>query len=232
VTARTLDDAVRWVDQGTDLCAHALDALVDAGQDTFAQPSALPGWSRAKVVAHLDGNARALLNLVTWARTGIETPMYASTQQRDADIEAGAALDATQLRERFQASSTALADAMSQLPQSAWGSTVRTAQGRLVPATEIPWLRAREVMVHAVDLDLGPAFSDLPADFLAALTDDVVARRSAMPDHPALTLDIVGGTRHVDGVGPATTITCTLAEAAAYLTGRAPGQGPALPAWL
>ena len=37
------------------------------------------------------------------------------------------------------------------LPQHGAAEVV-TAQGRTVPATEIPWLRAREVYVHVVDL--------------------------------------------------------------------------------
>ncbi len=40
-------------------------------------------------------------------------------------------------------------------------------------------MRAREVMVHAVDLGTGAAFADLPAEFLAALCDDVIAKRGA-----------------------------------------------------
>jgi len=33
-----------------------------------------------------------MVNLLSWARTGTETPMYASAESRNADIEAGAGL--------------------------------------------------------------------------------------------------------------------------------------------
>jgi maleylpyruvate isomerase len=56
-----------------------------------------------------------------------------------------------------------------------------------VPASEVPWLRAREVCVHAVDLATGLAFADLPADFLTALCDDVTTKRSASGG-PAVTI--------------------------------------------
>ena len=46
-------------------------------------PSLLPGWTRGHVVTHLARNADALRNLLTWARTGIPTPMYPSRQARD-----------------------------------------------------------------------------------------------------------------------------------------------------
>ena len=56
----------------------------------LAAPSRLPGWTRGHVLAHLARNADGCVNLLTWARTGIETPQYASDERRDADIETGA----------------------------------------------------------------------------------------------------------------------------------------------
>ena len=50
-------------------------------------PTALPGWTRKHLVAHLAGNAEALLRLLHWAGTGERTPMYTSPEQRNADIE-------------------------------------------------------------------------------------------------------------------------------------------------
>ena len=49
-------------------------------------------------------------------------------------------------------------------------------------------MRAREVMVHAVDLGGAVTFADLPADFDVALLDDITAKRSAAADGPALLL--------------------------------------------
>lgn len=72
-------------------------------------------------------------------------------------------------------------------------------------------MRAREVMVHAVDLGTGTTFADLPSDFLEAVCADVVAKRGEVPD--------------VDG---------PLDQRAAWLTGR-PHQltdAPDLGAWL
>jgi NAD(P)-dependent dehydrogenase (short-subunit alcohol dehydrogenase family) len=51
---------------------------------------------------------------------------------------------------------------------------MRTAQGRLVPAAETAWMRAREVWVHAVDLDTGARFGDFPDVLLDSLMDDIV----------------------------------------------------------
>jgi maleylpyruvate isomerase len=138
-----------WLTTGTELCERVVTSLSDA---EFAEPSRLPGWTRAYVIAHIDGNARGLGNLVTWARTGIETPMYTSMEQRDADIEAGALLAPRELRARLVQSSAQLADGFKSLREEDWSVQVRTAQGLTIAAQEVIWLRAREVMIHAVDL--------------------------------------------------------------------------------
>lgn len=221
-------DALRWTALGTQLCERALASVDDRA---LADASALSGWSRAHLVAHLDGNARALTNLVTWARTGVETTMYSSMTQRDADIATGAALPPGELRDRFAQSRTALANGMAQLSEQAWGAEVHTIQGRTIRASEIPWLRSREVMVHAVDLLAGVTFDDLPDDFLAALLDDVAARRSTLDNQPALALEAAGQRWDVAGSGEPVVVAGSLADLASYVTGRAP-LGPDQPAWL
>lgn len=225
----TVDDGLRWASLGTQLCDRALASLDDAD---LAAPSALPGWSRAHLVAHLDGNARALSNLVTWATTGVETPMYSSMEQRNADIETGAALPPPVLRARYAESATSLATGLGEIDD--WGFEVRTAQGRTVPISEIPWMRSREVVVHAVDLLGGVAFADLPDDILVALAQDVASKRGADGTSPALLLlDPTGAeVATVSGTGAVTTLTGTPPQIASYLTGREPSFGPALPAWL
>jgi maleylpyruvate isomerase len=52
--------------------------------------SVLPGWTRGHVLTHISRNADGATNLLTWARTGVPTPQYASLDQRARDIEAGA----------------------------------------------------------------------------------------------------------------------------------------------
>ncbi len=84
-----------WMAQGSTFFLGQVAGLSDRG---FGEPSALPGWTRAHVVAHLARNAEALRDLLTWARTGVETPMYTSREQRAADIEHGAGRPPEQLR--------------------------------------------------------------------------------------------------------------------------------------
>ncbi|MFD0901818.1 maleylpyruvate isomerase N-terminal domain-containing protein [Actinomadura sediminis] len=183
--ARSAADALRWTHAGTGLFADAVRDLDDRG---FGEPSLLPGWTRGHLVAHVAANADALGNLVRWASTGEETPMYASPEERAAGIERGGRMGGAELAEWLARSCAALRTGMEALTERQWEREVVTAQGRTVPAAEVPWLRAREVLVHAVDLGTGVRFADLPDGFLRALAADIVAKRgldaSALPDGP------------------------------------------------
>lgn len=188
-----------WMDDSTKLFLAALDGLAD---EDFAVPTALPGWSRAHVVAHVHHNAEALLRLLHWARTGERTPMYADSAQRNAEIEDTAVLSPSVLRELMQTSVADLSAALDRLPDRAWANEVVTAQGRTVPASEIPWMRTREVAVHAVDLGTGIGFSDLPNDLNAALAVDVVRKRCASSEAALLAEWLTGRATETPELGP------------------------------
>ncbi|MFJ1654530.1 maleylpyruvate isomerase N-terminal domain-containing protein [Streptomyces sp. NPDC088337] len=181
---RTFADARAWARTGTELMLDAVAGLDEAG---FSAPSVLPEWTRGHLVAHVAANADALCNLVHWAATGEETPMYASAEERAAGIAKGPALSADQLRSWLTTSAHRLAEGLDGLTDEQWQQKVVTAQGRTVPATELPWMRAREVCVHAVDLGAGVVtFADLPKGFLTALVAEISAKRglTELPDGP------------------------------------------------
>jgi maleylpyruvate isomerase len=219
--------------------------LIVSGLDDHAihQPSRLPGWSRAHVVTHLARNADALVNLLTWARTGVEHPMYASRADRDADIEEGADRLAQVLHEDLFAANARFMVAATELPEQAWAASVAARMQGAIPASDVPFMRLHEVWVHLVDLDAGLTFADVPAGQLEQLLETALAPHLTSPDWPAVRLtaelagdrtrtwDLVGGggDRTYEVAGPA-------ADVMAWVTGRADGtalQGdlPALPAW-
>lgn len=220
---RTLTDGLSWMQRGFELIELGLSRLSDA---ELAEASVLDGWTRKHLVAHIAANADALRNLVHWARTGEERPMYASATQRNDDIEAGSTRSAAELRAWVTASAAALRNDVSELTDEQWDHPVVTAQGRTVPASEIPWLRSREAMVHATDLGAGVGFHDLPQDFLSALAADIVIKRSAAKDGPALVLTATDTNElwSVAGAGDAAVVRGSLADLVAYLAGRPHGQ--------
>jgi maleylpyruvate isomerase len=225
------DAALRWWADGELAVAGRIDQLAD---DDLAAPSGLPDWSRAHVVAHLARNADALVNLLTWARTGVETPMYPSREVRDADIETTAALLPAELRADYAAACARLAVAIEKLPADAWTADVRTGQGVTVPATEVPWMRAKEVWVHGVDLRAGLCFTDLPVDFCTALVDDVLglfARREQTPDLTIVATDVdrTWGSGGAQVQGPVAAVAAWLTRSTASGLN---GEVPPAPTWI
>ena len=221
----------RWMAEGERIVAGLVERLSD---DDLRAPAAVPDWTRAHVVAHLARNADALGNLLTWARTGVETPMYPSPEARDRDIAATAALPAYELRADYVAACGRFAEAIENLPPEAWTATVRTRQGRPIEATEVPWMRAKEIWVHGTDLDAGFGFGDLPTDYAAALVDDVLGHFAGRGE----ALEVTVAATDVDrqwGTGTPT-VRGPVAAIAAWLTrGDASGLSgdvPAPPTWL
>jgi maleylpyruvate isomerase len=161
--------------------------------------------------------------------------MYSSPQARDAVIAEMSGLSAHELSTECLSAARRLTDAVRELPERAWDHEVRTAQGRIVPASEVLWMRCREVWVHAVDLDAGEGFADIPGDVLSALVDDVARSWSRRDETPEIRFD--AGNREW-GPGPVK-VTGDLPELAAWVTGRGSferltidGDPPSLPAWL
>ncbi len=170
------DAALTWMTDGFAYFTAKLSAIGDAELDA---PSGLPGWSRKHVVAHLGFNARAVARLVHWAKTGEVTPMYSDPNARAKEIETGARWDARRLRAFVRTEQEALAAALGGLDEADWSAQVMTGQGRRVDASEIPWLRTREVWIHAVDLNAGGDFTDFPPDMVDRLVVEVVKKRRA-----------------------------------------------------
>ena len=170
----------------TEALQHTLSNLTD---EQARGQSLLPGWTRGHVITHVARNADALLNLVTWARTGEETPMYASREQRDADIEDGAGRPAAALVADVDETHQQLMAALRELPENAHTALIRYgAADASGGGAVIPVLRRSEVEIHHVDLDLEYTLAHLPEDFVERLLDQVSAEFSSRDDAPALVL--------------------------------------------
>ena len=114
--------------------------------------------------------------------------MYASRDQRAQDIENSAQAPVDTLRRELIETAEALDAALAALDERTWQAPVRSAVGRPVPAAEVPWMRVREVWLHAVDLDAGVKLADLPPEVVDALLDDATGTLSAKEGCPAVLL--------------------------------------------
>jgi maleylpyruvate isomerase len=219
------------VDRAT---ARLLAAAADLPADP-AVPSGLPGWTRGHLLTHVARNADAYGNVITWARTGVVTPPYASRAQRDADIEAGSGRPWPVLLADVRDSSARFAEAAAALPAEAWAVRLDPPAGAVVL---LPWRRLREVEVHHVDLAgaYGPA--NWPESFAHRLLHEVAG---ALGD-VSLTLHPEGiGHPVLLGAGGPPEIAGPVSALAGWLTGRSSGAGltvtppgplPTLPDWI
>jgi maleylpyruvate isomerase len=235
-----LQPSLGWMDRGTEFFVTELARLSD---DELSDPSRLPGWTRLHVVSHMARNARALMNLLRWAESGVESPMYPTPEHRRADIEAGAQLPAAEVRADALFEARRFREAISALPADAWAAQVRTALGRPISASEVPWMRVREVWVHGVDLAAKATFSDIDDDVAAALLDEAAARLNGRDDCPSAVLVTTGAneSRHVIGPTAQEPLEArgSAQALAGWLLGRTAGAGVEcsvplrdLPPWL
>lgn len=233
--AAVLDDDLRLAEDAT---AFFLAQVGKLDETSLHEPSPLPGWTRGHVMTHVARNADGIARLAGWALTGVEEPMYGDRHPRNPDIEAGATRDLKEQVTDLRGSSRRLAAAFARLSGAAWSARVRTPHQE-VDASFLPWMRAREVWLHAIDLGVGATYQDLPAGFATRLLDEVAHGLSDRPGMPALSLDVGEQVFEVPGSGSPVRVTGTPAAVACWLSGR-PGQVtrgdggplPALPAWL
>jgi maleylpyruvate isomerase len=209
------------------------------------EPSLLPGWTRGHVLSHIARNADGLGNLLRWAHTGTQMPMYASAQARDADIEAGAGRGAAELAADVRDSAALFAERAATLPAEAWMVPVRALRGGPFPAYGILERRLSELEIHHVDLGADYAPVDWPEDFVTDCLPRVADSFSGRPDTPPC-LIWGDGSGHEYRIGPAEPGAAPVIihgpdrDLLAWLLGRGRGTGlcvesgsalPALPAW-
>lgn len=200
------------------------DALTDA---QVAAPSRLPGWTRGHVLTHLARNADGFRNLLSWAATGDETPMYPSEEARARGVEEGAARSAAEIAADLHESAAALTAAAQDLPARAWDAPVAR-RGVTFPAREIPSRRLAELEIHHVDLDAGYRPADWPASFVAAQLVPVARDFAGRADAPACLARPDG----LDAVYPIGPVAPDLASTGLASQVTVSGPPAALLAWL
>lgn len=174
------DNAVGHLD---DLRAsHAMfRGLVEGlSADAPAEPSLLPGWSRAEVVTHLCRNADGMSGMLEGALNGEIVAMYPDgIDKRNADIAAGRGASLPDLLDDMNGSFAHLEALWDRMDDQAWGRPTVWPRGQ-GPAWATIRMRWQEVEVHAVDLDVGRGLEALPealADELARIAVESVPSR-------------------------------------------------------
>lgn len=138
-----------------------LGDTIAVSDENWPAPSRLPGWSRGHVASHIARQADGIVRLTGWARSGERQDMYASVEQREADINAGAGRTGMELQIDLDTSAGRLDQAFDTLDDAAWDTVVELRGGTKVPARMLPLARLLEVVIHHIDLDVGFEFADV-----------------------------------------------------------------------
>ncbi|MEU8823915.1 maleylpyruvate isomerase family mycothiol-dependent enzyme [Streptomyces sp. NPDC048636] len=168
----------------TEATNRLLTAVARLDDTALTEPSALPGWTRGHVLAHLARNADALVNLLTGARTGEEIPMYRDDKARDAEIARDAARPLPAHLDDLRTAAARFDTAVAALPVEHRSREVTLRGGVREPAAGLPPRRLAEVELHHVDLAIGYTVADLPAESVERQLDVLTSTRLA--GHPAI----------------------------------------------
>lgn len=233
MTEATHTPAPTAVREDLDEVAEAAERLLHTAAELtpgdLAGPSALPGWTRGHVLAHVARNADSLVNLLTGARTGQHIPAYADDQARERGIEEGAGRPLQEHLADLRASEERFAAAAAALSGEDWSFLVRHRLGYTFPAADIPGKRLQELEYHHVDLDAGYTPAHWSAAFAVRELGRLAARYRGTEGVPAVRLLVETGEQELrigDPAGvPALTVEGPVRGLVAWLSGRSDGDG-------
>jgi maleylpyruvate isomerase len=199
-----------------------LGDTISVSDEDWRGPSRLPDWSRGHVATHIARHADGIVRLTEWARTGERQDMYASAEQRAAEIEAGSGRTGLELQIDLDTSAGRLGNAFEDLDHAdAWDAVVELRGGMKVPARLLPLARLLEVVVHHVDLDIGFEFDHIEATTAEWLLEWCAFRLRQRDDFPMLELTSESGFAIALGsVGEPITIRGTSANLLGWVMGR------------
>lgn len=200
-TAAYMPADLNRLERETGMMLATVDSL---SEDEMKGPSLCEGWTRAHVVAHLVGNAEALGNLITWAVTGTETPMYESAEARDAQIEERAALPPAELKRMLHDACKHFGAKADQLRTEKLATEQVARDSGEINAYTIPAYRISEILVHHQDLETLWELEEADMDALEDALDFAVERLQKRDDWPGLTIVSDEGEEYTIGDGATT----------------------------
>ena len=147
--------------------SEVLTAVARLDDTQLAQPSLLPGWSRARVIAHLAHKSWSHVTVFEGAVVDDIRAQYPEgPAAAEAETEVWSHRDAEPLRELLGDGFAALERAWARLPDEAWVRRGVSSAGER-SMKEFVERHLRDVFVHHVDLSVGYGPPDWPAAFVS-----------------------------------------------------------------
>jgi maleylpyruvate isomerase len=199
-----------------------LGDTISVSDDDWRGASRLPDWTRGHVATHIARQADGIVRLTEWARTGQRQDMYASAEQRAADIEEGSGRTGLELQIDLDTSAGQLGNAFETLNEAgAWDAVVELRGGLQVPARLLPLSRLLEVVVHHVDLDIGFEFDNIETATAEWLLEWCAFRIREREEFPRLELSSESGfTIALGKAGKPVAVAGTSANLLGFVMGR------------
>ncbi|MFP3988798.1 maleylpyruvate isomerase family mycothiol-dependent enzyme [Streptomyces sp. E11-3] len=141
-------------------------------------PSALPGWTRGHVIAHVARGADAYTWLLALARTGVEPRPRDTAESLARAVESGAARPAAELVADLRTSLNRLLADSEAMPATAWDTLVTALPGYRHPAWFTLYRCWRELETHHVDLDADYGTANWPHTYVTWALDGTLAALS------------------------------------------------------
>lgn len=146
--------------------AELLTAAASLDDDQIRQPSLLPDWSRARVIAHLAHKSWSHVAVFEGAVVGDVRAQYPQgLAAAEAETESWSRRSAGSLRESLQGGFDALEHSWGRLPDNAWMRRGVSSAGER-SMSEFVERHLRDVFVHYADLGIGYGPGDWPAAFV------------------------------------------------------------------
>lgn len=207
--------------------ARLLGDTIAVGDDDWRGPSRLPGWTRGHVATHVARQADALGRLLSGAASGTPGTMYASNEERNAEIEAGAGRSGLDLQIDLDTAAEQLWERMEEVDAAGkWAEPVQLRGGGSAPARLLPLARLTEVVLHHLDLDIGFELDAIDSSVAGWLLEWCSLRLRTREGFPSLSLIIDGGeTVAVGSVGDAREVRGPAPQLLGWLTGRTGTEG-------
>lgn len=184
------DSKIAGITQAQAALNRTLDALTAA---ELAQPSLLPDWSVAHVLAHIARNADSVVRRLQGAIDDDVVEQYVGGRAgRAAEIDESAGMPLDQLAAYVRSSSADVERLCALVPDEAWGRLSLKSSGHAIPAHEVVYSRWKEVEIHHVDLGLDYTPAHWPADLVARMLPELLETLPGRSDNNALLAWTIG----------------------------------------
>jgi maleylpyruvate isomerase len=166
--------------------SQLLGRTIGFSDEDWAAPTALPGWTRSHVAAHLVDGARRLVRVIDGLHSGRLRTMYDSDAEERRTIEMGALAGGLDLQIQLDTTASELQELFPSLEGDRSPVLLRPGYG--IQAWQIPLSRLGEVVLHEMDLEARSSTMNLAPETAVSLLAFQVERLAGRDDRPSVRL--------------------------------------------